>query len=107
VPGTPGASRRLPGGGHSPAKPVSTGRIPCLQGKAQGIFTVLDLFGENPTLKSLRFQVVMANFPKILSRELICWTREFALLGREASRQKAVREYGVAGAALMIWVRRR
>jgi len=44
----------------------------------------------------------MAKFPKILSRELICWTRECALLGQGTIAAKAVRGT-VAGAALMIW----
>jgi hypothetical protein len=70
-------TRGLPGGVRSPAKPVSTGRIPCLQGKEQGNFSTLSLFGEKRSLKSLCFHDVMAKFPKILSRELICWTREW------------------------------
>ena len=34
------------GGGRSPAKPVSEGRIPCLQGKEQGISRISVVFGE-------------------------------------------------------------
>jgi hypothetical protein len=30
--------RRLPGGGRSPAKPVSVGQFPCQQGKCREFF---------------------------------------------------------------------
>ena len=43
--------RRLPGGGRSPPKPVSVGRIPCYQGKEQGISPILPYLRKNAATK--------------------------------------------------------
>jgi hypothetical protein len=46
----PGRSRGLPGGGRSPAEPVSIAPNSLLAGKMQGIFLVLGLFSELSSL---------------------------------------------------------
>jgi hypothetical protein len=77
--------RGLPGGGRSPAKPVSGARIPCYQGKEQGISRIWARFNEVLGANGSRCLALRSEFPKNQNRELVSTNGEFEWLNTEIS----------------------